>query len=161
MTWEKPAGNWDKSDPEQHGVENGSLAGGAHAAETWASKPKARANGDGSVSINSNLDWFVENQYKLTRVSLAEINDHIAPWRRWQKDLWGEKATKYFKPDGRTAEDVARAFERKYGREWNAQYGAQLEFDNPLTGSHSIKRNPDLKKPVTAAEIEQAVRSLP
>jgi hypothetical protein len=161
VTWGKPAGDWNKPDPEQHKVANGSLAGGAHAAETSMSKPKATANGDGSVTIRSKLDWSVEDQYKLTRVSLAEINDHVAPWRRWQVDLWGNEATRTFKPDGRTAKDVAGAFERKYGVEWNAQYRAQLTVDNPLTGSHSISRNPDLKKPVTAAEIEQAVRSLP
>lgn len=159
--WEKPAGNWNDPNIKNHTVPDGSLADGAHAGETWMSKPKGTANDDGSVSISSRLDWYVEEHYKLTKVSLAEINDHVRGWRNWQNELWGEKPIRQFKTEGQTAKSVAAAFERKYRGEWAAQRGAQSAFDNPLSGSHSISRNPELKKSVSAAEIEQAVGSLP
>ncbi len=158
--WETPTGNWKEPNVEKHVVPDGSMGGG-DVGRTYATRPKVVPNSDGSLSVRSDLKWDVEEFYEHTRVSLAEVDDHVRSWRNWQTDPQGEgyRAVKDFRFTG-PAQDAANKLQTRLLNESIREQARQWR-DFHANGRHSLDRNPKLKEAVDASTIETAVRSLP
>jgi RHS repeat-associated protein len=150
-------GNYKDGNPKNHVKKDSEM--GQDYGQTAMSRPKVTANADGSLSPKAELNWYVKDKYKLTAVSLAEINDHIRTWIEWSSTGDGSDAVRHFKATG-SPQEAAAKLEKILRNEWKLEDIRQrAQYD--WSQKHSPNVHPELLKGITPADIQHATDSLP
>jgi len=157
--WAKLGGNWHDPNVKNHVKPDSEM--GADYGRTTMSRPHVTPNDDGSLTTKAELNWYVKDKYKLTAVSLAEIDDHVRRWREWQNGSTGDgrDVVRHFKVTGSPTEAAAK-LEGALRKEWKSEDSSQRsQYD--YSQLHSPNVHPQLLRSVTPAEIQHAIESLP
>ena len=159
-------GNWKDTNLGNHGVNDSEMPEnqpGGTKYQAWAEGQK-----DGSVAVYSNLNWRAAKSKLNTAVASTEVNDHVRSFRKAETAPNGRIRTaldqfkrERFRGSVAAAETelnnrLGKAVRTEYGQQENEFHGGRIYYN-----SHAIDQNPNLLKPITGADIERLVKSLP
>jgi RHS repeat-associated protein len=114
------------------------------------------ANTDGTITVNHDINWWVDRQYAGTDVVTREIQ-HVTHWRAWQYDGEGHDEIIDFQRGGQNggADALQARLQNRHSIEYRSQ---RSQFDWPSGRPHDLSTHPP--RPVTEQDIQNALSTI-